>query len=78
MSLSQVSDRVKEVDDSLSEQQKFRGGAVLLVGGTVMIGMLAFVNLDVALQVIIGLMGIALMVLGTLSIGTSGIRGRPV
>lgn len=78
MSLSQVSDRVKEVDDSLSEQQKFRGGAVLLVGGTVMIGMLAFVDLDVALQVIIGLMGIALMVVGTLSIGTSGIRGRPV
>lgn len=78
MSLSQVSDRVREIDDSLSEQQKVRGGAVLLVGGTLMIAMLAIVSLDEALQVIIGLMGTALMVVGTLSIGTSGIRGRPV
>jgi len=78
MSLSDVSNQVKEVDDSLTEQQKVRGGAVLFVGGTVLIGMLAFVQLATAISVIIALMGTALMVVGTLSIGTSGIRDRPV
>lgn len=78
MSLSDVSNQIKEVDDSLTEQQKVRGGAVLLVGGTVLIGMLAFVRLATAISVIIALMGTALMVVGTLSIGTSGIRDRPV
>jgi uncharacterized membrane protein HdeD (DUF308 family) len=78
MSLSDVSNQIKEVDDSLTEQQKVRGGAVLLVGGTVLIGMLAFVQLATAISVIIALMGTALMVVGTLSIGTSGIRDRPV
>lgn len=78
MSLSDVSNEIKEVDDSLTEQQKVRGGAVLLVGGTVLIGMLAFVQLATAISVIIALMGTALMVVGTLSIGTSGIRDRPV
>ncbi|MFC6835540.1 hypothetical protein [Halomarina ordinaria] len=79
MQLSDVGRRVREVDDSLSEQQKFRGGGLLILGGAALVALLAFVPLDsVSLQAILATMGVAMMVVGTLSVGTSGRRERPV
>jgi hypothetical protein len=78
MALSNVSEQVTNLNRSLSESQKVRGGSVLLLAGTAFIALLAFFPLGTALQVLIGLIGTLLIVLGTLSIGTSGIQGRAV
>ena len=77
--MSTVGRRIREYDRSLSERQKVRGGALLIVVGALLIALLAFVPLVTPLQVLIGLMSVALMVVGTLSLGTSGISsGRAV
>lgn len=76
--MSTVSRRIREYDRSLSERQKVRGGALLILVGTLLVGLLAFVPLVTPLQVLIGLMSVALIVVGTLSLGTSGVSGRPV
>jgi len=78
MALSNVSKQVMNINRSLSDKQKVRGGSLLLVVGTVLVGLLAFVSLTTALQVLIGLLGTLLIVVGTLSVGTSGISGRAV
>jgi hypothetical protein len=51
----------------------------LLIGvGAVLIGLLVFAPLVTSLQIFIALMSVALIVAGTLSLGTSGITGRAV
>ena len=76
--MSTVARKIREYDRSLSERQKVRGGALLIVVGALLVGLLAVVSLDTPLQVLIGLMSVGLIVVGTLSLGTSGISGRPV
>ncbi|MFC5972722.1 hypothetical protein ACFPYI_15400 [Halomarina salina] len=76
--MSTVGRKIREYDRSLSERQKVRGGALLIVVGALLVALLAFVPLVTPLQVLIGLMSVALMVVGTLSLGTSGIGGRAV
>ncbi|WP_254544470.1 hypothetical protein [Halomarina pelagica] len=79
MQLSDVGHRVREIDDSLTEQQKFRGGSLLIVGGAALVTLLVFVPMtSIALQAVLAVMGVALMVVGTLSVGTSRRRKRPV
>jgi hypothetical protein len=76
--MSTVRKRILEYDRSLSEKQKVRGGSLLIVVGTLLVAMLVFVPLAVPLQVLLGLISVALIVVGTLSLGTSGISGRAV
>ncbi len=78
MALSNVSKQVVEANRNLSDKTKVGGGSLLLLLGTVFIAVLAFVSMTTALQVLIGLLGTLLIVVGTLSIGTSGIKGRAV
>lgn len=76
--MSTVGQQIREYNRSLSERQKVRGGALLIVVGTLLISLLVFVPLVMPLQLLIGLMSVALIVVGTLSLGTSGITGRAV
>ncbi|MWG35813.1 hypothetical protein [Halomarina oriensis] len=76
--MSAVGKQIKEYNRTLSERQKVRGGALLIAVGTLLITLLVFTGLPTALQVLIGLMSVALIVAGTLSLGTSGITGRAV
>jgi cobalamin biosynthesis protein CobD/CbiB len=76
--MSTVGQQLMEFNRSLSEQQKVRGGALLIAVGTLLITLLVFVPLATALQILLGLISVALIVAGTLSLGTSGITGRAV
>ncbi|MFC7154559.1 hypothetical protein ACFQPA_03700 [Halomarina halobia] len=79
MALSNIGSRVRDIDDTLTEEQKFRGGSLLIVAGAALVTLLVFVPMtSMALQVVLAVMGVALMVVGTLSVGTSGRRRRPV
>lgn len=71
-----VTDRVGAVDSELSDEQKFRGGSVLLLIGTALIGLLVWLDVSQPLQIVIGVMAVALMVAGTLGVGTSGTGDR--
>lgn len=63
----------------LTQQQKVQAGVAGIAIGAVLIGMLAFAGLESAsLQFILALMGVIMMVGGTLSLGTSGVRDGPV
>lgn len=67
------------VNRELTRQQKVQAGVAGIVIGAVLIGMLAFADVESAtLQIILGLMGVTMMVVGTLSLGTSGVRDGPV
>ncbi|MFD1514931.1 hypothetical protein [Halomarina rubra] len=76
--MSTVGQQIRDYNRSLSERQKIRGGALLIVVGTLLISLLVFAPLVMPLQILIGLMSVALIVVGTLSLGTSGITGRAV
>ena len=57
---------------SLSADQRVRFGAIAMLVGIVLIGVLGFVSLpSAALQVGIGVVGVAAMVGGVLLLGTS-------
>ncbi|WP_254535350.1 hypothetical protein [Halomarina litorea] len=78
MVLSNVSEQVMDLNRNLSDKTKVGGGSLLLLLGTVLIAVLAFVLMATAAQVVVGLLGTLLIVVGTLSVGTSGINGRAV
>jgi len=74
-----VMDRLASIDSQLDEGQKLRGGAVLLVTGGLLVGLLAFTDVGSApLQVLIGIVGVICMAAGSLSVGTSGVTERAV
>jgi hypothetical protein len=74
-----VMDRLAAIDSELDEGQKLRGGAVLLVTGGLLVGLLAFTNIgSVPLQVLIGIVGVICMAGGSLAVGTSGVTDRAV
>jgi hypothetical protein len=57
---------------SLSADQRVRFGTVAMLVGIVLIGVLGFASIpSVALQVGIGVLGVAVMVAGVLLVGTS-------
>lgn len=74
-----VMDQLASIDSQLDEGQKLRGGAVLLVTGGLLVGLLAFTNIgSTPLQVLIGVVGVICMAAGSLSVGTSGVAERAV
>lgn len=73
-----LSKQVVEANRNLSDRIKVGGGGLLLLLGTLLIGVLAFVLLPTVLQVVVAFLATFLMVVGTLFIGTSGISGRAV
>jgi glucose uptake protein GlcU len=57
---------------SLSADQRVRFGTVAMLVGIVLIGVLGFASLpSVALQVVLGVIGVVVMVAGVLLVGTS-------
>jgi hypothetical protein len=76
--MSGVGQKLHQYNRSLNEQQKVRGGALLIAVGSLLIGLLVFAPLVTPLQVLIAMMSVTLIVAGTLSLGTSGITGRAV
>jgi len=57
---------------SLSGDQRVRFGTVAMLIGIVLIGVLGFASLpSVALQVVLGVIGVVVMVAGVLLVGTS-------
>ncbi len=57
---------------SLSADQRVRFGTIAMLVGIVLIGVLGFASLpSVALQVVIGVLGVVVMVAGVLLVGTS-------
>ncbi len=74
-----IMDRLATIDSQLDEGEKLRGGAVLLVTGGLLVGLLAFTDVGSApLQVLIGIVGVICMAVGSLSVGTSGVTDRAV
>ena len=57
---------------SLSSDQRVRFGTIALLVGIVLIGVLGFASIpSAALQVVVGIVGVAVMVAGVLLLGTS-------
>jgi hypothetical protein len=57
---------------AMSEQQKIRGGAVLLLTGVAIIALLTFSDItSQSFRVLLGAVGVVTVVLGVLSVGTS-------
>jgi len=71
-----VTDRVGAADSQLSDEQKFRAGSILLLIGAALIALLVWLDVAQPLQIVIGVMAVALMVAGTLGVGTSGTGDR--
>jgi glucose uptake protein GlcU len=71
-----VTDRVGAADSQLSDEQKFRAGSILLLIGAALIALLVWLDIAQPLQIVIGVMAVALMVAGTLGVGTSGTGDR--
>ncbi|WP_435195124.1 hypothetical protein [Natronomonas sp. EA1] len=68
-----------KMNRELTQQQKVQAGVAGIVIGSLLIAMLAFASLESStLQFILALMGVVMMVAGTLSLGTSGVRDGPV
>lgn len=69
-------ERLETIDRSLTEQQKITAGALGLVAGVLLIGLLGFAGVSsLAMQVVLGLLAVFTMVVGTLLLGTSD-RGK--
>lgn len=63
---------VTERFDALGEKEKVGGGAVLLIAGVLILGLLTFAGIgSTPLQVILGTVGVITVVIGVLSIGIS-------
>jgi glucose uptake protein GlcU len=71
-----ATDRVGAADSQLSDEQKFRAGSILLLIGAALIALLVWLDIAQPLQIVIGVMAVALMVAGTLGVGTSGTGDR--
>jgi len=58
--------------EAMTEQQKIRGGAVLLLTGVAIIALLTFSDItSQSFRVLLGVVGVLTIVLGVLSVGTS-------
>ncbi|MFB6117853.1 hypothetical protein [Halosegnis sp.] len=72
-------DSLLAVNRRLSERQKVLGGAVGILAGTVLIGFMTFGNVpSIAMQVVLGVVGVLFAVVGTLLLGTSEQREQTV
>jgi len=71
-------DRLVAVDRRLSSEQKVLGGSALLAAGVALVTLLVWLDVAAPLGVLVGLVAVALIVTGTLSLGTSGQSGGRV
>jgi len=72
-------ERLAEASDRMTESQKITAGIVGLAVGVTLIAMLTLAPIpNRGLRVLIGLMAVVMMVIGTLSLGTSGATDQVV
>lgn len=70
-------ERAMELNRRLSEGQKVRGGATLMLFGAAIVAVLAFGPIaSILLEGVLGLVGVALLVVGTLAVGISEFSGN--
>ena len=75
--LSDMYERAMELNRRLSEGQKVRGGATLMLVGAAIVTVLAFGPIaSIFLEGVLGLVGVALLVVGTLAVGISEFSGN--
>lgn len=72
-----VRERVTAIDERFSRRQKLRGGALLALVGVALLAAVAFVpTVPGPLELIVGALGVVLLAVGVIVLGTAGYR-RP-